>query len=105
MYKYQYNLLIYIKIHVMLPSGLALVDGMTSTQRWPEKGWGLLQLFLVVSFSQAEEPVCRQRGDSENPQISKDGDIMLGGVFSFHSSWKERKDTYMQKPLPLQCTR
>ncbi|KAE8295209.1 Extracellular calcium-sensing receptor [Larimichthys crocea] len=52
----------------------------------------------------AEEPVCRQRGDSENPQISKDGDIMLGGVFSFHSSWKERKDTYMQKPLPLQCT-
>uniref|UniRef100_A0A4W6C081 G-protein coupled receptors family 3 profile domain-containing protein n=1 Tax=Lates calcarifer TaxID=8187 RepID=A0A4W6C081_LATCA len=61
-------------------------------------------LFLVVSSSQAEEPVCRQRGDPENPQLSKDGDIMLGGIFSFHSSWKERRDTYMHKPLPLECT-
>ncbi|XP_073350791.1 extracellular calcium-sensing receptor-like [Pagrus major] len=77
---------------------------MTSTQRWPEKGWALLQLLLVVSFSQAEEPVCRQRGDPEIPQISKDGDIMLGGVFSFHSSWKVIEDAYMHKPMPLQCT-
>ncbi|XP_076591424.1 extracellular calcium-sensing receptor-like [Chaetodon auriga] len=30
---------------------------------------------------------------------------MLGGVFSFHSSWKDRRDTYMDKPLPLQCIR
>ncbi|XP_040902242.1 extracellular calcium-sensing receptor-like [Toxotes jaculatrix] len=28
---------------------------------------------------------------------------MLGGIFSFHSSWKERRDTYMHKPLPLEC--
>ncbi|XP_042342900.1 extracellular calcium-sensing receptor-like [Plectropomus leopardus] len=77
---------------------------MTATQSWPEQGWALLQLLLVASFSQAEEPVCRQRGDPENPQLSKDGDIMLGGIFSFHSSWKDRQDTYMHKPLPLQCT-
>ncbi|XP_062417176.1 extracellular calcium-sensing receptor-like [Pungitius pungitius] len=29
---------------------------------------------------------------------------MLGGIFSFHSSWTNRQDTYNQKPLPLQCT-
>ncbi|XP_049432391.1 extracellular calcium-sensing receptor-like [Epinephelus fuscoguttatus] len=29
---------------------------------------------------------------------------MLGGMFPFHSSWKTRQDTYMHKPLPLQCT-
>ncbi|XP_075956386.1 extracellular calcium-sensing receptor-like [Anarhichas minor] len=29
---------------------------------------------------------------------------MLGGIFSFHTSWKNRQDTYIQKPLPLQCT-
>ncbi|KAM8769872.1 extracellular calcium-sensing receptor-like [Acanthopagrus schlegelii] len=77
---------------------------MTSTQMWPEQGWALLQLLLVVSASQAEEPVCKLRGDPENPQLSKDGDIMLGGIFSFHSSWKDRQETYMHKPLPLQCT-
>uniref|UniRef100_A0A7N8X924 Extracellular calcium-sensing receptor-like n=1 Tax=Mastacembelus armatus TaxID=205130 RepID=A0A7N8X924_9TELE len=63
-----------------------------STHRWPERGWALLQLLLVVSFSQAEEPVCRQRGDPENPQFSRDGIIILGGIFSFRSSWKDRQD-------------
>ncbi|XP_041796740.1 extracellular calcium-sensing receptor-like [Chelmon rostratus] len=29
---------------------------------------------------------------------------MLGGMFFFHSRWKDRQDTYMNKPLPLQCT-
>ncbi|KAM8769874.1 extracellular calcium-sensing receptor-like [Acanthopagrus schlegelii] len=77
---------------------------MMSVQRWPEQGWALLHLLLVVSFTHADEPVCRQRGDQENPQLSKDGDIMLGGIFSFQSSCKDRQDTYMHKPLPLQCT-
>uniref|UniRef100_A0A668RGB2 G-protein coupled receptors family 3 profile domain-containing protein n=1 Tax=Oreochromis aureus TaxID=47969 RepID=A0A668RGB2_OREAU len=77
---------------------------MTSTQRWPEKGWALLQLLLVASASYAEESVCRRRGDPENLLLFKDGDIILGGVFSFHTGWKDRKDSYMNKPLPLQCT-
>ncbi|KAM9318693.1 extracellular calcium-sensing receptor-like [Pholidichthys leucotaenia] len=76
---------------------------MTCTQRWPQQGWALLQLFLVMSFSQTEDQVCVQRGHPENPQLSKDGDITLGGIFSFHSSWKDSQDTYTQKPLPLQC--
>ncbi|XP_051254217.1 extracellular calcium-sensing receptor-like isoform X2 [Dicentrarchus labrax] len=80
--------------------GLALLDSMS----WPEEGWVLLQLLLVASFSQAEESVCWRRGDPENPQLSKDGDIMLGGIFSFHLEWKNTQDTYMHKPLPLQCT-
>ncbi|KAM9358863.1 extracellular calcium-sensing receptor-like [Symphorus nematophorus] len=77
---------------------------MASTHRWPEQGWALLQLLLVVSFSQAEELVCRRRGDLENHQLSKDGDITLGGIFSLHSKRKNRQDTYIHKPLPLQCT-
>uniref|UniRef100_A0A671U6T9 G-protein coupled receptors family 3 profile domain-containing protein n=1 Tax=Sparus aurata TaxID=8175 RepID=A0A671U6T9_SPAAU len=72
---------------------------MTSTQRWPEKGWAFLHLLLVVSVTQAEELVCRRRGDPENPQISKDGDIVLGGIFSFHSRWKDIQNTYIDKPL------
>uniref|UniRef100_A0A7N9AVE6 Extracellular calcium-sensing receptor-like n=1 Tax=Mastacembelus armatus TaxID=205130 RepID=A0A7N9AVE6_9TELE len=77
---------------------------MTSTQRWPELGWALLQLLLVASLSQADELVCRQREDLKNPQLSNDGDIILGGIFSLHSSWKNREDSYIYKPLPLECT-
>ncbi|KAK2847356.1 hypothetical protein Q5P01_010355 [Channa striata] len=77
---------------------------MTSTQKKPEKGWALLQLLLIVSFSRAEESVCGHRGDPENSQLSKDGDIILGGIFSFHSSWRDREENYKHKPLPLECT-
>ncbi|XP_026230460.1 extracellular calcium-sensing receptor-like [Anabas testudineus] len=77
---------------------------MTFTHKWPEQGWALLQLLLVASFSQQEEQVCRLRGDPEKPQLYKDGDILLGGIFAFHSSWKERTDNYTSKPLPLECT-
>ncbi|KAK2847346.1 hypothetical protein Q5P01_010345 [Channa striata] len=77
---------------------------MISTHKWPEQGWALLQLLLVTSFYQAEEQICKQRGDPENPQLSKDGDIILGGIFSFHSSWKDRMESYKNKPLPLECT-
>uniref|UniRef100_A0A668RRZ0 G-protein coupled receptors family 3 profile domain-containing protein n=1 Tax=Oreochromis aureus TaxID=47969 RepID=A0A668RRZ0_OREAU len=68
------------------------------------RGWAFLHLLLVASVSHAEEPVCRRRGDPENPLLSKDGDIILGGIFSFHTSWKDRKDSYMNQPLLLQCT-
>ncbi|KAK2847344.1 hypothetical protein Q5P01_010343 [Channa striata] len=77
---------------------------MMPTQKWPEQGWALLQLLLVTSFSQGEEPLCSRRGDPENPQLSKDGDIILGGIFSFHSTWKDKEETYTHKPLPLECT-
>uniref|UniRef100_A0A3P8PT72 G-protein coupled receptors family 3 profile domain-containing protein n=1 Tax=Astatotilapia calliptera TaxID=8154 RepID=A0A3P8PT72_ASTCA len=68
---------------------------MPSTQKWPEQGWAFLQLLLVACFSHSEE-ICKRRGDPENPQLSKNGDIILGGMFSFHSSWKDRKDNYIE---------
>ncbi|KAM9733714.1 extracellular calcium-sensing receptor-like [Menidia menidia] len=77
---------------------------MALTQKWPEQGCALLHVLLMVNFSQTKELVCRHRGDPESPQLYKDGDIILGGIFSFHSSWENKQNTYMQKPLALQCT-
>ncbi|KAM4742871.1 extracellular calcium-sensing receptor-like [Anableps anableps] len=76
---------------------------MTYMQSWPELGCVLLQLLLLVSFSQTEESLCRQLGDPEIPQLYRDGDIKLGGIFYFHSSWKNVENNYEHKPLPLQC--
>uniref|UniRef100_A0A3Q2DUM1 Extracellular calcium-sensing receptor-like n=1 Tax=Cyprinodon variegatus TaxID=28743 RepID=A0A3Q2DUM1_CYPVA len=72
-------------------------------QRWPQLGSALLQLLILVTFSNSETPLCRQIGDPEIPQLYKDGDIVLGGIFYFHSSWKNREELYKQKPLALQC--
>uniref|UniRef100_A0A8C5CMS5 Extracellular calcium-sensing receptor-like n=1 Tax=Gadus morhua TaxID=8049 RepID=A0A8C5CMS5_GADMO len=72
---------------------------------WSEQGLALLQLLLVASFSKSEERVCSLMGEPEEPQLFKTGDIILGGIFSFHSSWKNIESTYVHSPLPLQCTR
>uniref|UniRef100_A0A3B3Y4X8 G-protein coupled receptors family 3 profile domain-containing protein n=1 Tax=Poecilia mexicana TaxID=48701 RepID=A0A3B3Y4X8_9TELE len=48
-------------------------------------GCALWQLVVLVSFSQTEEPTCVQIGDPEIAQLSQDGDIVLGGIFYFHS--------------------
>lgn len=68
----------------------------------------MLQLVLVAALSKAEPEglvMCRRRGGPEYPQLAKDGDIILGGIFSFHSSWQNRELNYTQSPPPLQCTR
>ncbi|XP_034556270.1 extracellular calcium-sensing receptor-like [Notolabrus celidotus] len=56
-----------------------------------------------MSVPQAERSVCRLSGDAEYPQVSMDGDIILGGIFSFHSRWEVGLHTYENKPLSLQC--
>uniref|UniRef100_A0A8C6KAF3 G-protein coupled receptors family 3 profile domain-containing protein n=1 Tax=Nothobranchius furzeri TaxID=105023 RepID=A0A8C6KAF3_NOTFU len=69
----------------------------------PLCGWALLHVLLVSSVAVADEHTCKQIGDIENPQLLKDGDIVLGGLFSFHTNWKEIKENFMEKPKPLQC--
>ncbi|TKS65716.1 Extracellular calcium-sensing receptor [Collichthys lucidus] len=64
-----------------------------------------ISLMWPQNSQQAEEPVCRLRGDPENPEISKDGDIILGGIFSVHSKYENIQDTFMQKPVPVQYYR
>lgn len=78
-------------------NSLTSSPSMTFTQRWPEQGWALLQVLLVASFSLADEPECRKRGDPENSQLLQDGDIMLGGLFSFHTNWIEKQEAYVKK--------
>ncbi|XP_036392201.1 extracellular calcium-sensing receptor-like [Megalops cyprinoides] len=58
----------------------------------------------MTALIRAEDPVCKLLGEPEHPQLSKDGDIMIGGIFPFHSSWEDRQLSYTGVPQPLQCT-
>uniref|UniRef100_A0A4W4FXR5 G-protein coupled receptors family 3 profile domain-containing protein n=1 Tax=Electrophorus electricus TaxID=8005 RepID=A0A4W4FXR5_ELEEL len=37
------------------------------------------------------------------PQLSMDGDIIIGGIFPFHSSWEIKDLSYLVTPPPLNC--
>ncbi|XP_056622386.1 extracellular calcium-sensing receptor-like [Triplophysa dalaica] len=60
-------------------------------------------VMTIVSFTRANETACVLQGQPVYPQLWKDGDIILGGVFSFHSSWEVRQITYLTTPPPLKC--
>uniref|UniRef100_A0A3B4DX49 G-protein coupled receptors family 3 profile domain-containing protein n=1 Tax=Pygocentrus nattereri TaxID=42514 RepID=A0A3B4DX49_PYGNA len=38
------------------------------------------------------------------PQLSKDGDFIVGGIFPFHRTWEFTDMSYTVKPSPLKCT-
>uniref|UniRef100_A0A4W5M731 Olfactory receptor C family, j1 n=1 Tax=Hucho hucho TaxID=62062 RepID=A0A4W5M731_9TELE len=46
----------------------------------------LLVITLLTVTAEAGEPVCRPYGTKELSQFSKEGDINLGGIFSFHQN-------------------
>ncbi|XP_036441654.1 extracellular calcium-sensing receptor-like [Colossoma macropomum] len=63
----------------------------------------LLQVLMaIISFSGANE-TCSLQGEIEYPQLSKDGDIIVGGIFPFHNNWEITDLSYVAKPHPLKC--
>uniref|UniRef100_A0AAR2IQW3 G-protein coupled receptors family 3 profile domain-containing protein n=1 Tax=Pygocentrus nattereri TaxID=42514 RepID=A0AAR2IQW3_PYGNA len=48
--------------------------------------------------------VCSLQGEPVYPLLSKDGDIIIGGIFPFHRTWEITEASYMVKPSPLNCT-
>ncbi|XP_035381009.1 extracellular calcium-sensing receptor-like [Electrophorus electricus] len=69
-----------------------------------EPAFALLHLVMtIISFSKSNGNTCSLRGESVCPQLSKDGDIIVGGIFSFHSSWEITDLSYLVKPPPLKC--
>uniref|UniRef100_A0A8C4RUY7 Extracellular calcium-sensing receptor-like n=1 Tax=Erpetoichthys calabaricus TaxID=27687 RepID=A0A8C4RUY7_ERPCA len=58
----------------------------------------LLALSLSALITRAEEPVCLLQGAPELPQLSHEGDIIIGGIFSFHNNLIEVSPTFRLMP-------
>ncbi|XP_076853603.1 extracellular calcium-sensing receptor-like [Brachyhypopomus gauderio] len=63
----------------------------------------LHMVMVMIRFSKCNGTACALRGESTYPQLSKNGDIIVGGIFPFHSRWEITNLSYSVKPSPMQC--
>lgn len=62
-------------------------------------------VMAIINFSHANGPDCSLQGESAYPQIWKDGDIIVGGAFPFHSIWETIDLSFVVMPPPMKCIR
>ncbi|KAK3570695.1 hypothetical protein QTP86_025016, partial [Hemibagrus guttatus] len=53
----------------------------------------------------AADPPCSIQGLPNPPQLSKDGDVLIGGIFSIHNKWEQIPQTFTSGPKKGECTR
>ncbi|XP_048837913.1 extracellular calcium-sensing receptor-like isoform X3 [Brienomyrus brachyistius] len=63
----------------------------------------LLGLLLIGPPAQAEESKCTLLGRAQLPELSKDGDMIIGGIFSFHTGQEADIQSFKIIPKPLPC--
>ncbi|XP_034780617.1 extracellular calcium-sensing receptor-like [Acipenser ruthenus] len=63
----------------------------------------LLKVVLIALLTMAEQPACSLRGGPESPELSKDGDIIIGGIFSFRTGLDGVSYTFKAMPGPSKC--
>ncbi|XP_076851101.1 extracellular calcium-sensing receptor-like [Brachyhypopomus gauderio] len=69
-----------------------------------EPAFVLLHVVMaIINFSRGNGTACTLRGESAYPQLSKDGDIIVGGIFPFHSGWEITDFSYLVTPPTLKC--
>lgn len=62
-----------------------------------------LLLLLSLLAVRGRNPVCQTYGTKEQSQFSKEGDINIGGIFSFHQNPITVDPSHMVNPGTFQC--
>lgn len=65
----------------------------------------MLSFVLFLSLSLAKGEYCHILENPEYPLLSKDGDVLIGAIFSIHDATQVESLQYTEKPQPLICIR
>ncbi len=57
----------------------------------------------MVLITQAEKPDCTPQGHRVLPEMEKDGDLIIGGVFSFRTGQDGYTDSFTKMPEIRPC--
>ncbi|XP_046720582.1 extracellular calcium-sensing receptor-like [Silurus meridionalis] len=60
-------------------------------------------IIVIINFSKGNGTACILQGEPAYPQLWKDGDITVGGVFPFHSNWEVTDLSYLVIPQTTKC--
>ncbi|XP_026783365.1 extracellular calcium-sensing receptor-like [Pangasianodon hypophthalmus] len=60
-------------------------------------------VMAIINSSRAQEDTCSVRGEPAYPQLWKHGDIIVGGIFPFHSKWEITDSSYSVMPPAMNC--
>ncbi|XP_053479652.1 extracellular calcium-sensing receptor-like [Ictalurus furcatus] len=63
-----------------------------------------LHTWLLFTQVRAADPPCIIQGLPNPPQLSKDGDVLIGGIFSLHNKWDQPPQTFTSGPKQGECT-
>ncbi|XP_066540569.1 extracellular calcium-sensing receptor-like [Hoplias malabaricus] len=60
-------------------------------------------VMTIINFSRTNGTFCSLLGEPVYPTLSKDGDIIVGGILPFHSTWDFANLSYLVKPSQVKC--
>ncbi|XP_065134792.2 extracellular calcium-sensing receptor [Paramisgurnus dabryanus] len=63
----------------------------------------ILPLLFMILLTQAEQPDCRPQGHRLQPELEKDGDVIIGGIFSFRTIQDGYIDSFTKMPMIRPC--
>ncbi|XP_051512044.1 extracellular calcium-sensing receptor-like [Myxocyprinus asiaticus] len=63
----------------------------------------VVTVLCIASVCGIDPVTCILQGDPQPPTLFKDGDFVIGGVFSIHYYLRTEKNTYIRRPQPLEC--
>ncbi|KAK2847369.1 hypothetical protein Q5P01_010368 [Channa striata] len=63
----------------------------------------LLNVIIMVLLTQRVMPGCRLQGKVQLPDMSKAGDFVLGGIFTFRTGYRGSVPTFQTLPNPPAC--